>query len=121
MSPLLLLIPLGGALTYVLVSARAAAAPPPGLEPPPAGPLGASSPIRRLTYMQRIDAAALAWRGMALIPGVGQGVLMQLIQTLEVVRAMAAADAAQGRLTDADLAAITAKIDAVRAEIAGKK
>lgn len=103
------------ALIFLLKPGQAAAQPPP---PGPMVPPGQPSPVRALTYAQRIDSALLAWRAVKLVSGPAASAAASVLRsTTDVVKGMAAADAAQGNITAADLASVNAKIDAAIKEL----
>ena len=117
MSPWLLAVPIGAAAVYFLwpkspEAAGAAYVPPPGQRASGAGG------SRAISYLQRLDAALLAYRGTKLIGGAGAAsALAELRGTLDVVKGMAEQDLLQGRILKADMDAIDAKINGVRKQI----
>lgn len=105
------------ALIFLLKPGQAAAETPP---PGPIVPPGQPSPVRAMTYVQRIDSALLAWRTVKLVSGpAAQAAGSVLRSTTDVVKAMAATDAAKGQITAADLAAVNAKVDSALKELGG--
>lgn len=136
MSPLLILIPLGGALAYYLWSASKATGPSPAPRHQPAPrPSGAppavrSGGARATSYINQLNTALGIYRTAKLgaaalnLPGVSSaavsGALKELSGTVDVVSGMAQNDLAAGNITADDKANIDATIAAIRAEMDGK-
>ena len=69
-------------------------------------------------YMQRMDAALAAYRAVKLIGGsAAASALATLKGTLDVVPTLAAKDVASGKITQGEMAAISAKADEIKAQI----
>lgn len=85
----------------------------------PGGPSTAMpGSARAITYMQRLDAGLMAWKAVRLIGGsAAASALATLKGTLDVVPSMALTDVQKGRITEEDMAAISAKVDSIKEQI----
>lgn len=106
----------GGVAVYLLT--RGSGATTAYTPAPAAAPAVSSGGARAMTYIQRLDAALLAYQAVKLVGGAAAAsALAELKGTLDVVRGMAQADLAQRTITQADMAAIQAKIDELNKKI----
>lgn len=127
MSPLLLLIPLGGGLIYLLTRPSARAdqpyhAPAAAVTMGPVAPGGA----RATQYVTRVNQAVATYRmakNAAALVGLGkeatavQAALKEVSGTIDVVRGMAMNDLAAGTITQQDMDRINLAIDSAQTEI----
>lgn len=121
MNPLVLAVPIAGALAlYLLWPRQAAAATADLYRPPPpgSGSVTMSGGVRALQYINQIDMALVGYRTAKVIGGAGlASALANLKGVLDVVGGMAAQDLAQRQITPQDLATIQAKVEAAKKEI----
>lgn len=121
MSPWLIAVPVVGGVVFWLATRKAEAAPSAAYAPlPPSRPALMSGGSRALSYLQRLNAALLAYRAVKVIGGTAlANALAELRGTLDVVSGMAENDRLAGGITDQDLAQIKAKVAEIRKEIGG--
>ena len=112
----LLAVPIGAAIVYFVWPKPAGTGP---YAPAPGPTVATPGSVRAMSYLQRLDAALFAYRAVRLVGGTAAAsALAELKATLDVVKGMADADLAAGRIVQSDMDAITAKIAAVRKEMA---
>lgn len=120
MSPWLLVIPIGGAVVYMILKGMAPAkeAVTTKYAPPPGPTVTQSGGVRALRYLQRLDASLFAFRQARMIGGPAvTTAAAELRGTLDVVRSMAEADLAAERITKQDMDTINSKIEQIKKEI----
>lgn len=121
MNPLLLAIPVGVGILYLVWPKGATGAPVVPWGRPPAGPTAVTAGgSRAISYLQRLGAALLAYRAVKFIGGTAAAsALSELRGTLDVVKGMAEEDLLKGRIVQQDMTAINARMAEIRKEIGG--